>query len=85
MPLSETTLFDMAGDLVYGRGEDYVRYVCGLRITDVKAYGSIQAKKVYTVELDWSGPLPDGVCTCPHNADGNFCKHLVAAGLAASG
>ncbi|WP_102141928.1 SWIM zinc finger family protein [Mycobacterium hubeiense] len=83
MPLSETALFNVAGDLVYGRGEDYVRYVSGLRTTDFKAYASIQAKNVYTVELDWSGPLPDGTCTCPHNADGNFCKHLVATGLAA--
>lgn len=83
MPLSETTLLNVAGDLVYARGEDYVRYVCGLRTTDFKAYASIQAKNVYQVELDWSGPLPDGSCTCPHHADGNFCKHLVATGLAA--
>jgi hypothetical protein len=34
------------------------------------------------VELDWSGRLPDGYCTCPHHSDGNFCKHLVAVGLA---
>ncbi|MGV0741039.1 SWIM zinc finger family protein [Mycolicibacterium sp. XJ870] len=83
MPLSETALFSVAGDLIFARGEEYVRYVRGLRITEFKAYASIQAKNVYTVELDWSGPLPDGVCTCPHNADGNFCKHLVATGLAA--
>jgi uncharacterized Zn finger protein len=83
VPLSETTLLKVAGDLVYARGEDYVRYVRGLRTTDFKAYASIQAKRVYTVELDWSGPLPDGSCTCPHHADGNFCKHLVATGLAA--
>lgn len=83
VPLSESTLRKVAGDLVYARGEDYVRYVRGLRTTESKAYASIQAKRVYTVELDWSGPLPDGICTCPHNADGNFCKHLVAAGLAA--
>ncbi|WP_029116418.1 SWIM zinc finger domain-containing protein [Mycobacterium sp. URHB0044] len=83
MPLSESTLLKVAGDLVYARGEDYVRYVRGLRITDVKAYASIQAKNVYQVELDWSGRLPNGFCTCPHHADGNFCKHLVATGLAA--
>jgi uncharacterized Zn finger protein len=83
VPLSETTLLKAAGDLVYARGEDYVRYVRGLRTTDVKAYASIQAKNVYQVELDWSGPLPDGSCTCLHHADGNFCKHLVATGLAA--
>jgi hypothetical protein len=81
--LSETTLLKAAGELVYARGEDYVRYVRGLRTTGYKAYASIQAKKVYTVELDWSGPLPNGSCTCPHNGDGNFCKHLVATGLAA--
>lgn len=83
MPLSETTLLQAAGDVVYARGEDYVRYVRGLRTTEFKAYASIQAKRVYTVELDGSGSLPDGSCTCPHNADGNFCKHLVAVGLAA--
>ena len=83
MPLSETLLLEVAGDLVYARGEDYVRYVRGLRTTDFKAYASIQAKNVYQVELDWSGPLPDGSCTCRHHADGNFCKHLVATGLAA--
>ncbi|WP_396925878.1 SWIM zinc finger domain-containing protein [Mycolicibacterium sp.] len=83
MPLSETTLLKAAGEVVYGRGEDYVRYVRGLRTTASKAYASIQAKKVYTVELDWSGPSLIGSCTCPHHADGNFCKHLVATGLAA--
>ncbi|MED5812876.1 SWIM zinc finger family protein [Mycolicibacterium sp. 050232] len=83
MPLSESLLLNAAGDLVYARGEDYVRYVRGLRITEFKAYASIQAKRVYTVELDWSGLIPDGFCSCPHYADGNFCKHLVAIGLAA--
>lgn len=83
MPLSETTLRQAAGDLIYARGEDYVRYVRRLRTTEFKAYASIQGKRVYTVELDWSGPQLDGFCTCPHHADGNFCKHLVAVGLAA--
>lgn len=83
MGLSEDSLLEAAGDVVYRRGDDYVRYVRGLRTTEHKAHASIQAKKVYTVELDWSDRLPDGSCTCPHNADGNFCKHLVATGLAA--
>ena len=83
MPLSENALLDAAGDVIFGRGEDYVRYVAGLRITKTKAYASIQAKRVYQVELDWSGRHLDGDCTCPHYADGNFCKHLVAVGLAA--
>lgn len=82
MSLSETALLTAAGDRVYGRGEDYVRYVRGLRVTAETASASVQAKRVYTVELDWSGPQPDGFCTCPHAADGHFCKHLVAVGLA---
>ncbi|MGB0877477.1 MAG: SWIM zinc finger family protein [Mycobacterium sp.] len=82
MPLSERALLEEAGDRSFARGQDYVRYVRGLRITAEKAYASVQAKRVYIVELDWSGPQPDGSCTCPHHADGNFCKHLVAVGLA---
>lgn len=83
MPLSETTLLNVAGDLIFARGEGCVRNVRGLRTTAGKAYAAVQGTKVYNVELDWSGLLPDGICTCPHHADGNFCKHLVAVGLAA--
>lgn len=82
MALSERALLEVAGDRSYARGEDYVRYVRGLRINAEKAYASVQAKRVYTVELDWSDPQPDGFCTCPHAGDGHFCKHLVAVGLA---
>ncbi len=83
VPLSETTLRKAAGDLIYARGEDYVRYVRGLRTTAPRPTRRSRLKKVYTVELDWSGPSLIGSCTCPHHADGNFCKHLVATGLAA--
>ena len=54
----------------------------GCGSTAEKAYASVQAKQVYTVELDWSGAQPDGFCSCPHHSDGHFCKHLVAVGLA---
>jgi uncharacterized Zn finger protein len=81
--LSEAGLLGAAGGVVFARGEDYVGYVRGLRVTDTKAYASVQAKRVYTVELDWSGSVLGGWCTCPHFEDGNFCKHLVAVGLAA--
>lgn len=72
----------MAGELVYARGEDIVPDVQELRITEASASASIQGASLYTVELDWSGRLHAGSCTCPHYADGNFCKHLVATGLA---
>jgi hypothetical protein len=82
MPLSKRELLEVAGDRSYARGEDYVRYVRGLRATAARAYASVQAKQIYTVELEWSGPQPGGFCTCLHAADGHFCKHLVAVGLA---
>lgn len=83
MPLSEAMLREAAGERTFTRGEEYVRYVHGLRITATHAYASVQAKRAYTVELDFSGSSLDGWCTCLHRADENFCKHLVAVGLAA--
>ena len=81
--LDEQRLLTRAGETVFGRGEDYVRYVHGLVVRDRRATASIQARNVYVVELDWSGREIDGSCTCPFNVGGEFCKHLVAVGLAA--
>ena len=80
--LSEGGLRAAAGSTSFVRGEDYVRYVHGLRVTDSGAAASIQARNVYLVDLQWSSTSLTGHCTCPHHASGNFCKHLVALGLA---
>ena len=82
---SEKDLLDAAGPTIFGRGVDYVRYVRGLQLRDEQAVASIQAKRVYTVRLAWFGHALDGECSCPHNSDGNFCKHMVAVGLAVLG
>lgn len=79
--LNEALLQKAAGSTSYVRGEDYVRCVHGLEVGRSTARASIQARSVYLVELDWSQELR-GTCTCPHWAKGNFCKHLVALGLA---
>jgi uncharacterized Zn finger protein len=81
--LTERVLRDHAGEQIFNRGVDYVRHVHGLRAGATSARGSIQARRVYLVELDWAGTDLVGACTCPHAADGHFCKHLVAIGLAA--
>lgn len=81
MTLTETRLIADAGEQVFGRGLEYTRYVRGMRVMDTTATGTIQARSVYMVELDWTGDELDGQCTCPHFADGHFCKHLVALGL----
>ena len=81
MTLCEARLLADAGRRVFDRGVDYVRYVRGLRVVGTTASGSIQARNVYLVELDWSRNEFDGHCSCPHFAEGHFCKHLVALGL----
>jgi uncharacterized Zn finger protein len=59
-----------------------VRYVHGLHVRGRHAQGTIQARNVYQVELDWSDSDLASSCTCPHFSEGSFCKHLVALGLA---
>lgn len=81
MRLTENRLVAEAGEQVFGRGLEYTRYIRGMRVVDTTATGTIQARNVYLVELDWSTGDLHGHCTCPHFADGNFCKHLVALGL----
>jgi uncharacterized Zn finger protein len=80
--LNEQRLLKAAGEASFGRGEGYVRWVAGLRVVDESASASVQGQRVYVVHLDWSKPGLRGECTCPHFDDGNFCKHLVAVGLA---
>jgi hypothetical protein len=82
MTLSEEALRTNAGQRIFERGEDYVRYVHGLHLSGAAARASIQARRVYQVDLEWSEGL-SGSCTCPHHAEGAFCKHMVAVGLAA--
>jgi uncharacterized Zn finger protein len=52
-----------------------------MRVAGTTATATIQARNVYLVELHWPDGTIDGSCTCPHFADGFFCKHLVALGL----
>lgn len=79
---TEASLRRAAGATSFERGEDYVRYVAGLRVDGASATASIQARRVYLVDLAWGSERLTGNCTCPHFAAGNFCKHLVALGLA---
>ena len=67
----------------FSHGLEYVRYVHGLRIEGQVASATIQARRVYQVRLTWAAGRLDGECTCPDWANGFFCKHLVAVGLAA--
>ncbi len=77
-------LEDLAGTTTFRRGEEYfsVGAVGRLRATDDKVTAKVEGTETYQVELrDDDGDLAYG-CTCPRAADGYFCKHCVAVGLA---
>jgi hypothetical protein len=67
---------------VFGRGLDYVGFVVELHRKGDSAVAAIDGPRAYRTKLKWGRHRLDGDCTCPHNAEGNFCKHLVAVGLA---
>lgn len=82
--ISRASLQDLAGTTAFQRGEEYfsVGAVGRLRAADNKITARVEGTETYQVELrDDDGDL-DGDCTCPRAADGYFCKHCVAVGLA---
>jgi uncharacterized Zn finger protein len=82
--ISRATLEDLAGTTAFRRGEEYfsVGAVGRLRATDDKVTAKVEGTETYQVELcDDEGDLACD-CTCPRAADGYFCKHCVAVGLA---
>jgi uncharacterized Zn finger protein len=84
--LSEPNLRCLAGARSYERGLDYAAAGRVARLTR-SAEGvsaSVQGTRRYRVEL-WVGDDGGlaGSCNCPMGAGGSFCKHCVAAGLAA--
>lgn len=81
--LTEAALAELAGATVLGRGQEYVDKVQGLRVSPTSVEGSVQGARVYVTRLDWSGDELYAECSCPHAAEGAFCKHLVAIGLRA--
>lgn len=82
--ISRATLEDLAGTTAFHRGEEYfsVGAVGRLRAAEDKISARVEGTETYQVELrDDDGDLACN-CTCPRAADGYFCKHCVAVGLA---
>lgn len=83
--ITPAILEDLAGDTAFRRGEEYfsVGAVERLRATDDKITAKVKGTATYQVELrdEDDGELAYD-CTCPRAADGYFCKHCVAVGLA---
>lgn len=82
--ITRATLEDLAGTTAFRRGEEYfsVGAVGCFRADADKVTAKVEGTETYQVELrDDDGDLAYD-CTCPRAADGYFCKHCVAVGLA---
>lgn len=81
--ITPATLEKLAGKGAFQRGRDYFSdgAVGPLRITETRISAKVEGTEAYRVELRADDEL-DYDCTCPRAADGYFCKHCVAIGLA---
>lgn len=77
-------LLSLAGPITAERGLDYFTegLVSALEVGSSSAQAWVKGSERYQVKLNKSAERLDFRCTCRHAADGNFCKHVVAVGLA---
>ena len=82
--ITQANLKKLAGTAAFERGEDYFAEgaVDRLRHSDEKVSARVIGSEAYQVELWADGEELAYDCTCPRAADGYFCKHCVAVGLA---
>lgn len=82
--VNRSTLRERAGERSFERGCEYFSEGCVRRLAEHD--GTITAKVVgtrdYRVKLWAENGQLEYSCTCPVGADGGFCKHCVAVGLA---
>jgi uncharacterized Zn finger protein len=82
--LERDNLRRMAGARSFERGEDYFlnKQVKALAEHEGTITAKVQGTRPYRVELWIEEEDLEYSCTCPMGADGEFCKHCVAVGLA---
>ena len=82
--LTRESLRRLAGARSYALGEEYRAdgLVSGLVQDGDTLAAEVHGTQTYRVKLRADGDRLEGDCSCPFAAEGNFCKHCVAAGLA---
>lgn len=82
--LERGTLRRIAGERSFERGEDYFvnGQVKALAEHEEAITAKVQGTRPYRVKLWIAEDDLEYSCTCPVGADGEFCKHCVAVGLA---
>jgi non-specific serine/threonine protein kinase len=81
--LSEQNLRQYAGNNSFNNGQSYYwqRKVELIRLDEESAHLHVTGKQQYCVDLEESGGSLYYDCSCPYGKAGNYCKHVVAAGL----
>ena len=84
--LTNYYLRDRAGSQSYQRGVNYYRQgrVRLEKVTSSRARARVLGTELYWVNLWENDEYLEATCTCPYAEQGNFCKHMVAVGLAAT-
>lgn len=82
--ISRASLEGLAGPSAFRRGEEYlaVGAVGRLRATGDRVAAKVEGTTTYRVELRDDEGVLGFDCSCPRAADGYFCKHGAALGLA---
>jgi hypothetical protein len=86
LAFTEDDLRRAAGPASYARGVGYLDLVEELAIAGPWVTAIVHGTDVYQVRLKFDDERGGGLrgdCSCPFGAEGNFCKHCVATGLAA--
>ncbi len=71
----------LASSTSFRRGEGYLDAVAGVESVPGGVVATVRGTDEYTVRLGRDGRRLTGECSCPHGAEGTFCKHCVAVGL----
>jgi len=76
----------LAGDKVFARGAEYHRdgLVQILALEPGRVLAQVAGNEVYRTVVTDDGTQIGGECSCPAFEDWDFCKHIVAAALAAN-
>ena len=82
--LTRADLLEAAGPVYFGRGEEYFDRgaVEAVRERNGVVRATVRGTQPYKTSLKFGDGEVDGQCSCPLGREGEFCKHLVATGLA---
>ena len=82
--LTKSSLRDHAGPVYYRRGVEYFKSdaVDLRRFDEHEISARVEGSETYRVVLRAGRQQLDSTCSCPLGDDGEFCKHVVATGLA---